>query len=118
MRFRALAVGLLLLAGSAWAADIDGKWAGSLSTPGGDFPQNYTFKADGAKLDGSFDLMGMAVKITDGKIDGNNFSFTLSLDFGGMPFTIMYKGTVTKGDMKLVGDFMGMPLEIALKKSS
>jgi hypothetical protein len=106
------------LACSAWAADIDGKWTGSLATPGGDFPQNYTFKADGAKLNGSYDVMGMEIKLTDGKIDGDNFSFTLTLDFGGMPFTIMYKGVVVKGEIKLTGDFMGMPLEIALKKST
>jgi hypothetical protein len=117
MKFRALAV-LMLLASSAWAADIDGKWTGSLSTPNGDFPQNYTFKADGAKLTGSFDFMGMETKITDGKIDGDNFSFVLTLDFGGMPFTIPYKGVVSKGEIKLTGDFMGMPLEIALKKGS
>jgi hypothetical protein len=29
---------LLLLAVSALAADIDGKWTGSISTPNGDFP--------------------------------------------------------------------------------
>jgi hypothetical protein len=35
---------------SAFAADVDGKWAGSVTTPNGDFPQAFTFKADGAKL--------------------------------------------------------------------
>jgi hypothetical protein len=106
-----------MLAGSAWAADIDGKWSGSLSTPGGDFPQNYTFKADGAKLTGSFDVMGMEIKIADGKIDGDNISFTLTFDFG-MPFTIAYKGVVSKGEIKLTGDIMGMPIEVLLKKST
>ncbi len=35
------------------AHDVDGKWAGSLSTPGGDNPVTFTFKADGAKLTGT-----------------------------------------------------------------
>jgi hypothetical protein len=119
MKLRSLALGLLLLAGSAWGADIDGKWSGSLATPNGDFPQNYTFKADGAKLEGTFTFMeGMDIKITEGKIDGNNFSFVLTLDFGGNPFTIPYKGVLSKDGIKLTGDFMGMPLEIMLKKAS
>jgi len=118
MKFKGLAV-LLLLAGSAWGADIDGKWSGSLSTPGGDFPQNFTFKADGAKLTGSIAFMeGMDVKLDDGKIDGNNFSFSITFDFGGMPFTIAYKGVLANGQVKLTGDIMGMPIEILLKKSS
>ena len=37
----------LLMAASAFAADIDGKWTGSMSTPGGDFEQAFTLKAEG-----------------------------------------------------------------------
>ena len=49
-RFSAFVAGLLLVAVSAFAADVDGKWSGSVSTPGGDFPMAFTFKADGANL--------------------------------------------------------------------
>jgi hypothetical protein len=58
------------------------------------------------------------VKLDDGKIDGNNFSFSITFDFGGMPFTIAYKGVLANGQVKLTGDIMGMPIEILLKKSS
>ena len=62
---------------SAFAADVDGKWTGSVSTPNGDFPQIFTFKADGATLTGSMTFMeGMDVPIADGKIDGENISFS------------------------------------------
>jgi hypothetical protein len=109
---------LLLFAFSALAADVDGKWTGSVSTPNGDFPQAFTFKADGANLTGSMTgIDGMEVAIKDGKIDGNNISFSVSLDFGGMPFMLSYKGVMSGEEMKVMGEVMGMPFEFVLKKS-
>jgi hypothetical protein len=117
-RFSAFAVGLVLIAVSAFAADVDGKWTGTVSTPGGDFPQAFTFKADGAKLGGSMTGMdGMEVAIKDGKIDGANISFSVTLDFGGMPFMLSYKGVVAKDQIKLTGDAAGMPFELVVKKT-
>ena len=51
--FKALLLGLLLAAAPAFAAGIDGDWAGSIDSPNGPVTINYTFKADGAKLTGS-----------------------------------------------------------------
>ena len=36
----------------------------------------------------------MEIAIKDGKIDGANISFSITLDFGGMPFMLSYKGVV------------------------
>src|SRR5215472_13697487 len=89
-----LALGLVL-ALSAVAAEVDGKWTGSLSTPNGDIPVAFTFKADGANLTGTTTgIDGMDVAIKDGKIDGSNISFSVTFDFGGMPFLLTYKGVV------------------------
>jgi hypothetical protein len=117
MQLSKFAITFLLLAVSAFAADVDGKWTGTISTPNGDFPQTFTFKADGPKLTGSLELMpGMPVAITDGKVDGNNISFTVSLDFG-MPFTITYTGVVSGSELKVKADAAGMPFEFVLKKA-
>ena len=117
MRFHTLVLGFLLLAVSALAADVDGKWSGTISTPNGDFPQTFTFKADGAKLSGSLEFMpGMAIPIADGKVDGNNISFSVTLDFG-MPFKLTYTGVVSGNELKLKGDAAGMPFEFVLKKA-
>ena len=114
----AILAALLFLAASALAADVDGKWTGSVSTPNGDFPQAFTFKADGAVLTGSMTgLDGMEVAIKDGKIDGNTITFSVSLDFGGMPFQLSYKGVLSGDEMKVQGDAMGMPFDFVLKKS-
>jgi len=118
MKFRTLALALILCTVSVFAADVDGKWSGSISTPGGDFPVNYTFKADGDKLTGSMEGMdGMPVPVTAGKIDGANITFTVTLDFGGMPLVFNYKGVVSAGEIKLSTDFMGMPFEYSVKKA-
>jgi hypothetical protein len=116
MKFWALALGMMLLvAGMALAADIDGKWAGKIAGgPGGDMDIAYTFKADGAKLTGSTTGPdGSKTDITDGKIDGNKISFTVS----PMPeFKMEMKGTLTGDTLKLSMDMMGQPMEFTLKK--
>jgi hypothetical protein len=119
MNIRSIGLGLVLLAASAFAADIDGKWSGTMTTPGGDTPVNFTFKADGAKLNGSTASPdGAEVKIADGKVDGSNISFTVTFDFGGMPFTMTYKGVVANDQIKFTIDIFGMPLDLVVKKSA
>src|SRR5688572_25361919 len=49
----AIVVGLMLLAAPAFAADVDGKWSGTVSTPMGDIPVGYEFKAEGTTLTGT-----------------------------------------------------------------
>jgi hypothetical protein len=119
MKLFVLAVGLVLATGSLFAADVDGKWSGSISTPNGDFPQSFTFKADGTMLTGSMAAPdGSAIPIKEGKVDGSNISFSVTLDFGGMMFVLTYKGVVDKEQIKFTGDAMGMPFEVVVKKSA
>jgi len=119
VKILALAFGLWMFAGLALAADVDGKWTGSVSTPNGDIPQTFNFKAEGADLTGSMvNFDGSSVAIKDGKVDGSNISFSVSLDFGGNQILLKYKGVVDKDQIKLTGDFMGMPFELVVKKSA
>lgn len=119
MKFLVTAVAFLVLTGAAFAADVDGKWTGSMSTPNGDVPVGFTFKADNATLNGStMGPDGMEVKISNGKVDGNNISFSLTFDFGGMPFTLNYKGVVAKDEIKFTIDIMGMPFDLTVKRAS
>jgi opacity protein-like surface antigen len=113
----AIVVGLMLLAAPAFAADVDGKWSGTVSTPMGDIPVAYEFKAEGTALTGTtLGIDGGNVPIKDGKVDGNNISFNVTLDFGGMAIDLSYKGVVTPTEIKMTGDFMGMPFEFVVKK--
>jgi hypothetical protein len=119
-RLSALAAGMmLLLAATASAAPVDGKWTGSLDTPNGAVNVVFNFMADGAMLNGSTQGPdGSDVKIADGKVDGDNLSFTVTFDFGGMPMKLGYKGVLSGDQIKFTIDFMGMPMELTVKKST
>ena len=118
MKLRNLAIALVLCATSVFAADVDGTSSGSISTPNGDFPVSYTFKAEGATLTGTMLNMDAApIPVTAGKVDGNNITFTVTIDFGGMPLVFNYKGVVSGAEIKLSTDFMGMPFEYSVKKA-
>ena len=111
-------VGLVLVAAPARAADVDGKWTGSLDTPMGTIQIGFTFKADGGALTGSQTGMdGAELPIKNGKIDGNKISFVVSLDFGGMAFDLNYTGVVSKESVQITSDFMGRPFMFELKKT-
>ena len=83
------------------ATDVTGTWEGEFTLPDGTttFPLSFTFKQDGTKLSGSVvnPQGGDPIPITDGKMDGDKISFTVS--FNGMNIT--HEGTVTGDDMKL-----------------
>jgi len=116
MKSFAFAVALLLIAGIALAADVDGKWTGTI--PGMDIPVAYTFKADGATLTGtSSGPNDTTVPIKNGKIDGNNISFSVTFDMGGQEMKLDYKGVVSADQIKLSFDMMGQTTEILVKKA-
>ena len=103
MRFCTITALLMLFASVAFAADIDGNWAGEIQGMDGNAMKlSYTFKADGAALTGTTKGMdGNDISIQEGKIEGNKFSF--SLDFGmGMP--MKFKGTVTGDQIEMKMD--------------
>ena len=109
---------VLLYAVPALAADVDGKWTGSVSTPNGDIAVGFEFKSDGATLTGSTTgLDGAPVPIKNGKIEGNKITFLVSLDFGGMPIDLNYSGIVTPAEIKMTAEFAGMPFEFTVKKN-
>jgi hypothetical protein len=106
---------LLLTAGIAYGADIDGTWKGELDMGGQKYPVSYTFKANGKVLTGSTPIMEQEYQIQDGKIDGNNISFSIVMNMG-QEMKIDYKGVLSGGELKLSFDMMGQTTEILLKK--
>jgi hypothetical protein len=115
MKYFSLVLGVLLLAGFALGADVDGKWTGTIT--GMDMTIGFTFKADGKTLTGTHTVNGQETAIKDGKIDGNNISFTVTLDMGGQESKIEHKGVVSADQIKMTYDMMGQPGEILLKRA-
>lgn len=66
---------------------IDGKWLGKVSSPQGEFELTFTFKVDGDKLTGKNSSSMGEMDLTNGKVNGNDFSF--DIDMQGM--TISHK---------------------------
>lgn len=120
----------LLFAGAAVAADVSGKWVGQMpGRDGGTIEQNFLLKQEGAKITGkmTMDFGGqtMEQQIVDGKIEGDQISFTTVAEFGGNEIRFNYKGSVSGNEMKLtrtreggggMGGGRGGPQEIVLKK--
>lgn len=84
----------------AKAADITGTWTGEMKGPDGNanFQLSFTFKQDGTKFTGTVQgPQGDPLPITDGKLDGDKLTFTVS--FNGM--TINHEGTINGDEIKM-----------------
>jgi len=126
-KFLFVTVVLLAVVAVAVAADsITGKWVydmpafgrgggggGGAAAPAAT-PRLVTLdlKADGASLTGSVTTPGYArgggdppppttTAISNGKVDGDKFSFEVTRDFGGNSMTTKYEGSVSGAEMKL-----------------
>jgi hypothetical protein len=109
-----IALGLILVASFAFAAPIDGKWVGEIQG----LNVSYTFKSDGDKLTGTtISPDGNELAIKNGKINGNNISFSISLGMGEQEMKIEMKGVLSGDDLKLSMDMMGQAMDIPLKRA-
>jgi hypothetical protein len=107
MTKKLLFVALIALVASIalMAADVSGKWTFEQQGRGGNtMTVTLTLKADGGTLTGTVSGgmgRGGAAEISDGKVDGNNISFSVKREFNGNSFVTTYKGTVDGDSMKL-----------------
>ncbi len=113
----AMVAGFLTIA--AFAASVDGKWSGEMTTPNGSRPVSFTFTSDGATLNGSTTgRQGAEVKIANGKVDGDNVSFDVTREMQGNSMTMHYTGKVSGDELKLsVAREGGEPRELTLKRA-
>lgn len=104
---------------AAFAADVAGEWKASAEGPNGPMQRTFTFKVDGNKLTGETvsSMLGKSV-IEDGKVDGDNISFTLNLKIQDNEMKVAYKGkVVSKDEMKLTADVGGNTIEWNAKRA-
>jgi hypothetical protein len=101
MRIKTIALSMIL-AGAALAADVTGKWVAQ--QPGRDgTPREVTYnlKADGDALTGDMaGAQGAATAITNGKIKGEDISFTVKREMNGNTMVMSYKGKVSGDEIK------------------
>ena len=91
---------LITLAGAALAADVTGEWKATTENgPNGAMSRTFSLKADGAKLTGET-VSSFAGKSTirDGKIEGDNLSFNITVKIQDNEMDVAYKGKVVSKD--------------------
>jgi hypothetical protein len=115
------ALAMTFSAASAIAADVTGTWTATAQTPNGDgFQLSFTFKQDGANLTGTVQgPQGDPIAISNGKVDGDKFTFDVSVN--GM--TIHHDCTVDGDVIKMTtksdsGDFPGMAMMLKRAKET
>ncbi|MBI3681452.1 MAG: hypothetical protein HY235_13795 [Acidobacteria bacterium] len=110
MRRHLLTLLVLLTLGAllAIAADISGQWIAQVPGRQGQSQETtFTFKVDGSNLTGTIANQRGETKISDGKVEGDNISFTQSVEFGGNQFKFLYKGKVSGSEIKLTREREG-----------
>ena len=119
-RFVVLAAAVIAIASSVAlrAADPSGRWAATFMTQAGEQAYTYEFVVKGTTLTGTAkgSLTG-ETKITDGKINGDTFTFTETANYQGMPITFAYTGKMTNADtIELTRVIMDMPEKATAKR--
>lgn len=121
MKIKWMLVLLALCAVTLSAADVAGTWKASIETPNGAFESTFVFKVDGTTVTGttSNQMIGEA-PISDGKIDGDNLTFSVTLKRDGQEFKLNYHGKVNGNEIKLTVAIPGADrnFEMTAKKAS
>lgn len=102
------------------AADVTGKWTAQVPTRGGELRQTtFVFKQDGARLTGTMTSFDREVPIEDGKVEGDQISFSVTLSFGGNEMRFLYKGVVSGTEIRFTRqrEGGGQPREFVAKRA-
>jgi hypothetical protein len=86
---------------TAAAADVSGKW--KASTQGRDGKARevvFNFKVDGETLTGTVSGRSGDREISEGKVVGDDISFTVKMTMGDNNFKMLYKGKVAGDEIK------------------
>jgi hypothetical protein len=93
---------MALAAVSVFAADPSGKWTWEMEGRDGQKrTQTLTLKAEGDKLTGAMSGRQGERPIENGKISGDEISFTMTMQMGGESRKMNYKGKLEGSDLKL-----------------
>ena len=111
------AIAVFALTSFAFAGDVTGKWVASMETPNGTRETTFNFKADGAKLTGTVSGRQGDSQIQDGKVDGDNISFSVVRNFNGNEMKALYKGTLAGAELKLKMEMGDRNSEMVAKRS-
>ena len=111
---------LAALAFTAFAADVTGTWKGTADTPNGKTERTFVFKVAGNKLTGetTSDMLGKST-IENGKVEGDDISFTITVKYQDMELKLNYTGKVAGDEIKFhVDSDAGINVDYTAKRVS
>jgi hypothetical protein len=113
-----MAVVLLPLLASVWAADIVGKWFAQVPGRQRTVQTVFTFRVDGTTLLGTVSNPQGETAISQGKINGDEISFVVIRSLGGNEMKLVYKGKVARDEIKFTRQLQGggQPQEFVAKR--
>jgi hypothetical protein len=91
---------VLLCVAAAIAADVTGKWVAQVTSARGTSETTFNFKQEGTKLTGTVGTQMGESPISDGKVEGDDVSFTQTMSFGGNEMKLVWKGKVSGDEIK------------------
>jgi hypothetical protein len=109
---------LVLFAFTVVGADVAGTWKATAEGPMGTIERTFVFQVDGTTLTGetTSSFTGKS-EIRNGKVEGDNLSFTITVRFQDNEMQMNYKGKVTGDDLKLTAEGgNGMSIEWSGKR--
>lgn len=106
---------VVLFAIAASGAEINGQWKAEYTIPDGSTRQStFTFKQDGEKLTGTVAGARGEAEIQEGKVSGDEISFSVIRNFGGNEVKLTYKGKVAGDEIKFKISFEGADREFEM----
>ena len=83
------------------AADVNGKWVAQMPGRNNQVMEvTLTLKADGEALTGAMSSPRGETPIAEGKISGDDISFTQTMQFGENKVKLLYKGKVSGDEIR------------------
>ncbi len=114
---------LCVLALGAQAADIGGRWVAQvLGRDGNTMETTFDFKVSGEKLTGTMANQYGEREISNGKVSGEDISFTVRIDMGGDEVIFLYAGKISGNEIKFTrerkgGDFGPAKVDFLAKRT-
>jgi len=97
-----------LLATLALAADVTGAWKAQVpGREGATMELTFNLKQQGETLTGNVASAMGELPISEGKVSGDDISFTVVMNFGGNEVKMLYKGKVSGNEIKFTSQREG-----------
>lgn len=111
VRLFSAAVVCVLAAVPALAADVAGKWTGQVPAAQGQAESviTFVFKVDGDNLTGTINNSQQPgdVELKEGKVTGDDITFSLTRNIGGTDTKVVWKGTIAGDEIKFTRSVAG-----------